>query len=98
VAAVDLPALVDALLAVPCVRQGDSRRLLLDLFPRREIANVVPYHAEDRLHVIALAKTCLRFDGGLTDLLRAIRMIEPESPQVDALATIIGDRPVGRPH
>jgi hypothetical protein len=82
-------ALVDALLAVPCVRKAESRHLLLDLFPRREIADVVPHHAEDRLHVIALARTCQRFTRGLADLLDAIRMLEPQSPQVDALAAII---------
>ncbi|GAB3133270.1 hypothetical protein GCM10027258_02120 [Amycolatopsis stemonae] len=89
----DLMVLVDALLAVPCVRKADSRRLLLDLFPRREIADVVPYHAEDRLHVIALARTCLRFTNGLDDLLDAIKTIEPESPQVTALAEIIANWP-----
>jgi hypothetical protein len=85
--------LVEALLAVPCVRKTDSRRLLLELFVRREIADVVPYHAEDRLHVIALARTCQRFDGGLADLLDAIRMIEPESPQVDALSALVEQWP-----
>ncbi len=87
------PALVDALLAVPCVRKAESRRLLLEIFPRREIADVVPYYAEDRLHVIALARTCQRFTGGLVDLLDAIKMIEPESPQVTALEKIIRTRP-----
>jgi hypothetical protein len=83
------PELIEALLAVPCVRKFESRHLLLEMFPRREIADVVPYHAEDRLHVIALARTCLRFTGGLTDLLEAIKMLEPESPQVAALSVII---------
>lgn len=87
------PELIDALLAVPCVRKPESRRLLLELFTRREIADVVPYHAEDRLHVIAMARTCQRFDGGLLDLLDAVRAIEPESPQVAALAAIIEDWP-----
>ncbi|WP_326944217.1 hypothetical protein OG439_30565 [Amycolatopsis sp. NBC_01307] len=82
-------ALVDALLAVPCVRGAESRRLLLDHFSRREIADLVPHHAEDRLHVIALARTCRRFTRGLADLLEAIRMLDPGSPQVDALAAII---------
>jgi hypothetical protein len=82
-------ALVEALLAVPCVRRAESRRLVLELFSRRQIADVVPYHAEDRLHVIALARTCQRFTGGLTDLLDAIKLIEPESPQVTALTAII---------
>jgi hypothetical protein len=83
--------LVEALLAVACVRRAESRRLLLDLFPRREIADVVAHHAEDRLHVIALARTCRRFTGGLADLLDAIRLLEPGSPQVEALAAIIDD-------
>jgi hypothetical protein len=82
-------ALVEALLAVPCVRKPESRRLVLELFGRREIADVVPYHAEDRLHVIALVRTCQRFDRGLADLLDAVRTIEPDSPQVTALAAII---------
>lgn len=94
----DFPALVEALIAVPCVRRAESRRLLLDLFSRREIADVVPYHAEDRLHVIALARTCLRFTRGLADLLDAIRMIEPDSPQVTALGALVDrwpERPFG---
>ncbi len=85
----ELTILVDALLAIPCVRKAESRRLLLEIFPRREIADVVPYHAEDRLHVIALARTCLRFTHGLDDLLDVIKMVEPESPQVTALAEIV---------
>jgi hypothetical protein len=85
------PMLVEALLAVPCVRSAESRRLLLELFARREIADVIPYHAEDRLHVIALARTCRRFTHGLTDLLETIRTLEPDSPQVAALAAIIDE-------
>ncbi|WP_086852866.1 effector-associated domain 2-containing protein [Amycolatopsis kentuckyensis] len=92
-AVADFPALVEALLAVLSVRKAESRQLLLELFPRREIADLVPHHAEDRLHVIALARTCLRFDGGLQDLLDTIRTVEPGSPQVVALAAIIGQWP-----
>jgi len=91
VAADAFSALVEALLAVPCVRMAESRRLLLELFTRREIADVVPHHPEDRLHVIALARTCGRFTSGLADLLDAIRLLDPESPQVNALAAIIDD-------
>ena len=85
----DFPALVDALLAVPCVRNAESRRLLLETFPRREISDQVAYHPQDRLHVIALARTCLRFDHGLPDLLGAVRTFEPESPQVQRLAEVV---------
>jgi len=83
------PALVEAMLAVPCLRNSESRRLLLETFPRREIADLVAYQAQDRLHVIALARTCQRFEHGLADLLDAVRLFEPESPQVSRLAEII---------
>ncbi|WP_290049560.1 effector-associated domain 2-containing protein [Amycolatopsis solani] len=92
------PALIDALLAVPCVRKAESRRLLLEMFPRREIADAVPYHAEDRLHVIALARTCERYAGGMADLLAAIRLLDPGSPQVEKVASLVAagaGRPVG---
>ncbi|WP_410587780.1 effector-associated domain 2-containing protein [Amycolatopsis sp. lyj-23] len=92
-AAPDFPALVEALLAVSCVRKSQSRQLVLELFPRREIADLVPHHAEDRLQVIALARTCLRFEGGLAALLAAVRTVEPESPQVVALGAIIDEWP-----
>ncbi|MFB9682890.1 effector-associated domain 2-containing protein [Amycolatopsis plumensis] len=86
-------ALVDALMAVPCVRNAENRRLLLEMFPRREIADQVPYQAQDRLHVIALARTCQRFPGGLNDLLDVIRILDPDSPQVKSLASLIADWP-----
>lgn len=81
--------LVEALLDVPCVRSAESRRLLLEMFPRREIADLVPYQAQDRLHVIAVVRTCLRFEHGLGDLLAAVRTLEPRSPQVERLAELI---------
>lgn len=89
----EFPALVDALLAVSCVRNAESRRLLLETFPRREISDQIAYHPQDRLHVIALARTCLRFERGLPDLLDAVRTFEPESPQVQRLAELVARWP-----
>lgn len=95
-AAVVLPvpftALVEALLAVECVRSAESRRVLLRAFSRREIADAVPHQAEDRLHVIELARTCERYDGGLEELLAAVRMLDPGSPQVERLGSVIASR------
>jgi hypothetical protein len=85
----DFPALVNAMMAVPCIRSAESRRLLLEMFPRREIADQVPYQSQDRLHVIALARTCLRFEDGLSQLLRAVRTLDPESPEVRRLAELV---------
>ena len=88
-AADDFPALVDAMMAVPCIRGTESRRLLLEMFPRREIADQVSYQAQDRLHVISLARTCVRFDGGLSCLLEVVRTVDPESPDVRRLAELV---------
>jgi hypothetical protein len=84
--------LVEAMLAVACVRNTESRRLLLQSFTRREIADAVPHQAEDRLHVIALARTCERYDGGLEELLATVRLLDPGSPQVDHLGAVIASR------
>jgi len=81
--------LVEALLAVPSVRSPKSRKLLLDVFPLREIADVVPFYSEDRLHVIALARTCMRHPDGLASLLETVQMIEPGSLEVQRVANII---------
>ncbi|WP_329055557.1 hypothetical protein OG738_18670 [Amycolatopsis sp. NBC_01488] len=85
----DFTALVEALMDVQCVRNSDSRRLLLEMFPRREIASQVSYYPQDRLHVIALATTCLRFAGGLRCLLDVVLTIDPHSPEVARLAEVI---------
>jgi effector-associated domain 2 (EAD2)-containing protein len=87
------PALVEALLAVSCVRNAETRRLLLEMMSRREIAESVPHQAEDRLHVIELARTCERYNGGLEELLATVRLLDPGSPQVEQLSAVIARRP-----
>ncbi|QKV78421.1 hypothetical protein [Amycolatopsis sp. Hca4] len=91
-ATTDFAALIDALLAVDCVRNAEGRGLLLRMFSRREIADAVRHQAEDRLHVIELARTCERYDGGLAELLAAVRLLEPGSPQVEQLSAVIAGR------
>ena len=71
-------ALVDALLSAPSMSDEPSRRLVLSRM-RREIAQAVPHHQGARLHVIALVRTCLDYDGGLDDLLRVLREAEGNS-------------------
>jgi hypothetical protein len=92
----DFTALIEALMDVPWVRNSDSRRLLLEMFPRKEITSQVSYYPQDRLHVIALAKTCLRFEGGLQCLLDAVVTIDPHSPEVTRLAELIARWPEER--
>jgi len=66
------------------------------MFSRREIADAVPYRVEDRLqdrlHVIVLARTCERFEGGLEELLVIVRMLDPASPRVEKLGAVIATR------
>jgi hypothetical protein len=73
-----LVELTDALLAVPSLNEDSQRRLLIDLLPP-EIGQIVPYHSRARLHFIAMVRTCLRYEGGLDALLRAVEMITPTS-------------------
>lgn len=80
--------LVDALLAVPFMREPDGRQLLLDMIAS-DLAAAVPYHAQPRLHVIALVRTCLRYDGGLDGLLACVRTVDPDSEPVRHLVTVI---------
>lgn len=86
---VALVELVNALLAIPEVRNTESRHLLLSMPSFGHIADSVPYHHEDRLHVIALVRTAQRFDHGLVDLLAEIRTLAPESLEVERLAELV---------
>src|ERR1041384_6231047 len=65
----------DALLDVASIRDDMARSTVLALLPSR-IAGSVPYHPRARLHVIGLARTCLNYEGGLAELLTALRDAE----------------------
>ncbi|MEV4316813.1 hypothetical protein [Actinocrispum sp. NPDC049592] len=79
-----LTTFVDALLAIPTVRQESGRRLLLDHL-RPEMANAVPYFPQTRHHVFSLVRTCMNYPGGLDELLAAIRELEGASIPVRRL-------------
>ncbi len=79
-----LATFVDALLAIPTVRQESGRRLLLDHL-RPEMANAVPYFPQTRHHVFSLVRTCMNYPGGLDELLSAVRELEGASIPVRRL-------------
>ncbi|MFI6024132.1 effector-associated domain 2-containing protein [Amycolatopsis magusensis] len=87
VPAPDFFSLIDELLRFPVLREPESRQLLLDLLPA-EIAHSVPHHPRPRLHVIALVRTCLRHENGLTTLLTALRTLDGDSPPLRRLESI----------
>jgi Effector-associated domain 2/Caspase domain len=67
-------ALVDALLAVRGLSHLDKRRLLVDCL-RWEISTSVPDSPEPRLHLIQIVTQCLRYSGGLTELIEAVLLV-----------------------
>jgi len=79
--------LVDAFLDVPYVRDEGNRRLLLGLM-RPEIATAVPNHSSDRLHVIALLRTCRQYEGGLDNLIDAARALGMDAEYAQYLRTL----------
>ncbi|MGH3625679.1 MAG: effector-associated domain 2-containing protein, partial [Sciscionella sp.] len=80
--------LVDALLEVPCVRDDADRRLLLDLLSPR-IANTVSYNPRARWHVLSLVRVCLNYDGGLAELVDAVRKMDGDSLAVRRLEAVV---------
>ncbi|WP_157767765.1 effector-associated domain 2-containing protein [Actinosynnema pretiosum] len=79
---------VDALLAVPSVHDEASRRFLLDVLSAR-IRDAVPHHPRTRFHVHALVRTCAGYEGGLAELLSAVRELEGDSEAVRRAEVVV---------
>jgi Effector-associated domain 2 len=71
-------AVVDALLTLEAIADEGARREVLRLLPA-EIAGAIPHHAIPRVQVLAIVRTCLSYEGGLRELLEAVRVIERDS-------------------
>jgi hypothetical protein len=80
---------VEAFLDAPQVNGEENRRLLLGLI-RPEIATVVPSHSSDRFHVIALLRTCLRYEGGLANLIDAACALGMDGGHAQTLRMLAG--------
>lgn len=83
-------ALVDALLEVPTVADDESRKLLLGRL-RPEIRNSVAGNPRARLHVMNIVTTCRNYDGGVQELVRALREVEGDSLPVRRVREIVTD-------
>jgi class 3 adenylate cyclase len=88
--------LTELLLDIPAVAEESSRRMLLKRL-RPQIATVVAYHPQTRLHVLEIAGTCLRYRGGLAELVAAVQMLEPGSAPVQRLVDRVGNWPEESP-
>ncbi|ADJ49606.1 hypothetical protein AMES_7782 [Amycolatopsis mediterranei S699] len=88
--------LTELLLDIPAVTEESSRRMLLKRL-RPEISTVVAYHPQTRLHVLEIAGTCLRYRGGLAELVDVVQLLEPGSAPVRRLIDSVGNWPEESP-
>jgi hypothetical protein len=79
--------IVDILLEIPIMQGMNDREALISLL-RPEIANAVPYHSSPRMHVLALVRTCARYEHGLEDLVESVRRLNGVSPAVVRLEAV----------
>jgi effector-associated domain 2 (EAD2)-containing protein/TIR domain-containing protein len=68
-------SLVDALEAVPCLLNEDTRALFVSRL-RSAIAGGVRYSPQRRAFAINVIRTCLDYEGGLAEMIATIREIE----------------------
>lgn len=76
--------LTELLLDISCVADENSRRLLLSHL-RPEIGTMVAYHPQARMHVMELVRTCLRYEGGVAELVGVVQLFDPGSVAVRRL-------------
>ncbi|MEV0681469.1 hypothetical protein AB0I60_33600 [Actinosynnema sp. NPDC050436] len=76
-----LDELLDALEAVPALRDHHSRETVLELLPAT-IAGDVPRNSRTRAFVVGLALTCQKFEGGFTHLRTALGRVEGDTVQM----------------
>jgi hypothetical protein len=85
-------ALVAALEAVPCLHHEDTRNLVVSQL-RPAIAGNVRYSPQRRIHAMNIIRTCLDYEGGLTELIATIIAFEGETVPLRQLVSIAGQLP-----
>lgn len=83
----ELSGLADALVAVPVVRDPQSRLMLLG-YLRPELAAAVSYSPQARVAVLNLLNAAQTFNGGLTELIEAVLVMDPDSEPSHALRAV----------
>jgi hypothetical protein len=82
---------VDAIEAVPCMVNAQSRALIVDRL-RPAIAGAIQYHPQRRAHVVCILQTCMNYDGGVHELLALIRDMEQDGSRALQHLLAIVDR------
>lgn len=88
--------LVDAVLDIAVMRDSAGRQSVLDLL-RSEISTAVPYDPRTRVHVVALLNTCLRYDGGLAELVEVLSAFDGNTPAMRHLVDMSRNWPSDPP-
>ncbi|WP_203902436.1 effector-associated domain 2-containing protein [Virgisporangium aliadipatigenens] len=83
-----LGAVVEALLSLAVMEDDHQRRAVVAELPR-PIRTSVPAHQVARLHVIAIVRTCERFDNGREALIDALRVTVGDIPELDLVISVI---------
>jgi hypothetical protein len=68
-------SLANALEAVPCLQNEDTRALLVNQL-RPAIGGAVRYSPQRRAYAMNIIGTCLDYEGGLAEMIAAIRQID----------------------
>lgn len=73
---------VDALESIPEFRRPNDREVILGLL-RGPIYTAIPRSPVTRIEAVNVIRTCLRYPGGLTELIEAVRFFAGEDPAMD---------------
>ncbi|GAA3249848.1 SAV_2336 N-terminal domain-related protein [Dactylosporangium siamense] len=83
-----IATIVDALLDIPEFRYPAVREEMLSLL-RGPIRAVIRRHDTLRADAISIVRTCSRFQGGISELVEAVRFFAAESPATERLAIVV---------
>jgi hypothetical protein len=83
-----LGALLTALLECPPL-QSYERREALRLELRPAISHSVRHESDARGHVLQILETCLRYPGGLAELLEVLKLVAGPTPEVESVEMLI---------
>jgi len=68
----EINQLVDLLLKCPAIQDTEARKAVLEMLPP-QIFHAIRHHAQNRVHVLNIVRTCQNYPGGLDALREAVR-------------------------
>lgn len=80
--------LVNALLSVPTIADDASRSEILNMLPS-QLLGAIPRNSRPRLQVLAMVRTCLNYENGISDLIHIIHLTEGDSVPMRKLDKMI---------